>query len=303
MGDAVPQVRVSITLPYLLRLPDGLYQTGSEGGAISLTEQYVSGGDSLSVKHTSISSVFDAPALLQPEQQVEVQRKEFGRLLRQTNRLIRWYRSETRQAAVVELTKSQAGPPSFIEVNAGLTWGSPLLVEPDPPLPSAHFNSKSIAKSVRKGLAGTADPEVASLFLLDAEQARRDGRFREVVLFCWSTIDATFNTKYEQLVDQALVGEWAAGREWLKDTRFGMKNKMSAVLFLTMGRSLFREPDGFWDGLSKSYTKRNKIIHAGETAQEEDAEAALLIAHQVVELMASLKPKKHRRQNIERNTA
>lgn len=290
----MPQVRVSITLPYLLRLPDGLYQTGFEGGAINLTEEYVSGGNSLSVKHTFISSTFDARASLQPEQQVEVQKREFERLLRQTNRLIRWYRSETRQAAVVELTKSQASPPSFIEVNAGLTWGTPLLVEPDPPILPTHFNGKSIAKSVRKGLAGTADPEVASLFLLDAEQARRDGRFRESVLFCWSTIDATF-TKYEWLVDQALVGEWASGREWLKDTRFGMKNKMSAVLFLTTGRSLFREPAGFWDSLSRSYTKRNKIIHAGETAQEEDAEAALLIAHQVVELMASLKPKRHKR--------
>ena len=70
---------------------------------------------------------------------------------------------------------------------------------------------------------------------------------------------------------------------------------MSAVLFLTTGRSLFREQAGFWNSLSKSYTKRNKIIHAGETAQEEDAETALLMAHQVVELMASLKPKKRKR--------
>ena len=74
-----------------------------------------------------------------------------------------------------------------------------------------------------------------------------------------------------------------------------MKNKMSAVLYLVAGRSLFREPPGFWDSLSKSYTKRNRIIHAGETAQEEDAETALLVAHRVVELMAGIKAKKSSR--------
>lgn len=291
----MPQIRVSIVLPYLLRLPDGIYQTGAEGGAIDLTEKYVSGGDSLGAKHAFISATFDAADLLQPEQQFEVQRKEFERLLRRTNRLIRWYRSETRQAAIVELTRAQASPPSFTEVETGAPWGTPFSVESNPPLFPTDLNITRVAKSVRKGLAGAADPEVASLFLLDAEQAKRDGRFREAVLFCWSTIDTTFNAKYERLVDQALVNEWSEGKKWLKATDFGMKNKMTAVLYLIAGRSLFREPSSFWDSLSKSYTKRNKIIHAGEMAQEEDAEIALLVAHKVVELMASIKAKKSSR--------
>ncbi len=141
-------------------------------------------------------------------------------------------------------------------------------------------------------MADGRDPEVASLFLLDAEQARRDGRFREAVLFCWSTIDAAFNTKYETLVDEVLTGEWGKGRDAVKDNRFGMKNKMSAVLFLITGRSFFREPNNFWDDLAKSYSKRNEIIHSGGTAQEADAELALSVAHQVVKVMASAKPKK-----------
>ena len=163
----MPQISISIALPYLLRLPDRVYQTGAEGGAINLSEKYASIGDSLSAKHTSVSSTFDAASSLQPEQQVEVQKGNFERLLRRTNRLIRWYRSETRQAAVVELTRSQASPPSFMEVDTGLAWGIPLLVESDPPLLSSHFNSKSIAKSVRNGLVGVADREVVSLFMQD----------------------------------------------------------------------------------------------------------------------------------------
>lgn len=152
----MPQISVSIALPYLPRLPERVYQTGAEGGATNLSEKYALIGDSLSAEHTSVLSTFDAASSLQPEQPVEVQKGEFERLLRRTNRLIRWYRSETRQAAVVELTRSQASPPSFMEVDTGLAWGIPLFVESDPPLLSSYFNSKSIAKSVRNGLAGVA---------------------------------------------------------------------------------------------------------------------------------------------------
>lgn len=119
------------------------------------------------------------------------------------------------------------------------------------------------------------------------------------VFFCWSTIDATFNTKYEELyeelIDASLVGKWSAGRKRLKDTRFGMNNKMSAILFLTTGRSLFREPDDLWSSLAQSDAKRNSIIHKGETSQEADAELALDVARKVMELMSSLKTKNSKR--------
>ncbi len=90
-------------------------------------------------------------------------------------------------------------------------------------------------------MASGNEPEVADLFLLDAELAIHEGRFREAVLFCWSTIDATFNRKYDQLVDSKLTGEWAEARSFFKGVDFGLKNKMSAALYLVSGRSLFRE--------------------------------------------------------------
>lgn len=285
-------VRVSLVLPYLLRLPNGSYPAGAEGGSLDLIEKYVPEPNGSGTKRTAISSVFEASAMAELEQQLVIKNHEADALLRRTNRLIRWYRSETRQAAVVEVTRVQASPFVFTERNTHSLWGKGLIFEADPPTVLATQSVTSIARAVRSGMAGSKDPEVANLFLLDAEQALRDGRFRETVLFCWSTIDATFNTKYEWFVDQTLVGEWAAARDWLKDTRFGMKNKMSAILFLTTGRSLFREPDDLWADLAQSYTKRNKIIHAGETAQEEDAELAVRVAHKIIKLMAGIKAKK-----------
>ena len=128
----------------------------------------------------------------------------------------------------------------------------------------------------------------SDLFLLDAEQALHEGRFREAVLFCWSTIDSTFNRKYDELVDAKLAEEWAEAREFFKGVDFGLKKKMSAALYLVSGRSLFRESGDLWEQLSVSYNKRNGIIHRGESATEDDARRALDVARRVVEIMSTL---------------
>jgi hypothetical protein len=137
-------------------------------------------------------------------------------------------------------------------------------------------------------MASGGEPEVADLFLLDAELAVHEGRFREAVLFCWSTIDATFNRKYDQLVDARLTGELSEARSFFKGVDFGIKNKMSAALYLLSGRSLFREPGDLWQDLTTSYTKRNGIIHRGQNAGEDDARMALAVARRVVEIMGEL---------------
>ena len=82
----------------------------------------------------------------------------------------------------------------------------------------------------------------------------------EAVLFCWSTIDSTFNREYDKLVDSKLDNEWAEAREFFKGVDFPLKKKMSAALYLVSGRSLFREPGDLWQRLSSSYNKRNGII-------------------------------------------
>jgi hypothetical protein len=129
---------------------------------------------------------------------------------------------------------------------------------------------------------------VAELFLLDAERALYQGRFRETVLFCWSTIDSVFNRKYDALIDIVLAGEWAESRRFFTGVDFGLKNKMTAALYLLAQRSLFREPGNFWERLRVSYDKRNGIIHRGENATEDEARQAIDVAQRVVAIMNAI---------------
>jgi hypothetical protein len=141
---------------------------------------------------------------------------------------------------------------------------------------------------VRQGLSGKTDPDVATLNLLDAEYALSVGRFREAVLLCWGAIDSTFVRKFKRLVDDRLSDEWPDGRDFLKGIDFGLRHKMTTGLRLLAGRSLYTEPDGFWQDLSASYGLRNKIIHDGQIAHEDDAKLGIRVARKVVEIVASL---------------
>jgi hypothetical protein len=173
------------------------------------------------------------------------------------------------------------------EADQAQAWEEELSFESSPPKVLSE-PSETITERVRTLLASGSEPEVADLFLLDAERAIHEGRFREAVLFCWSTIDSTFNREYDKLVDSKLDNEWAEAREFFKGVDFPLKKKMSAALYLVSGRSLFREPDDLWQRLSNSYNKRNGIIHRGESATEDDARRALEVALNVVKIMGAL---------------
>jgi hypothetical protein len=68
------------------------------------------------------------------------------------------------------------------------------------------------------------------------------------------------------------------GRDFLKGIDFGLRHKMTTGLRFVAGRSLYTEPDGFWQDLSASYGLRNKIIHDGQIAHEDDAKLAIKVA-------------------------
>jgi hypothetical protein len=126
------------------------------------------------------------------------------------------------------------------------------------------------------------------LNLLDAEYALSVGRFREAVLLCWGAIDSTFVRKFKRLVDDRLTDEWPDGRDLLKGFDFGLRHKMTTGLRFVAGRSLYNEPDGFWQDLSASYGLRNRIIHDGQIAHEDDAKLAIKVARKIVEITAAL---------------
>ena len=69
-----------------------------------------------------------------------------------------------------------------------------------------------------------------------------------------------------------------------------MRYRMSAGLLFCTGQSLYEQPDDLWTNLNLSYSKRNKIIHEGEFAQEAEAVLSMKVARQIIAFLATLKP-------------
>ena len=305
----MPRVQASIVLPYRLKLDAGPYPTGRSGQELEIHEVGPRSGKASTLApilvgpvsgsllpsfrrpKTMVSLVEALPETDDAEAQTESNARLADRLLLHTNRLLRAYRAITRDATITDLSRAEASPFRFRVLSgeaAAVAWESELIYEAR--LPKALMQpTRSITDRLHLLMASGSEPEVADLFLLDAESAIHEGRFREAVLFCWSTIDSTFNRKYDRTCrSESSAGEWAEARDFFKGVDFGLKNKMSAALYLVSGRSLFREPGDFWQKLSTSYNKRNGIIHRGENAGEDDARAALDVARRVVEIMSEL---------------
>lgn len=298
----MPQIEVTIVLPYLLRLENGVYSASLKGKSyhFSLQDVAMAAEGTASVKRTQISSSFSDNAAVDDEVQ-RVKTQEAEQLLRQTNRLLRWYRAVTGRATITELPRAEASPFLFRVINGAEDtsplWGEAIRFEFSPLNLIFGQTDQSITQTVRSGLTGQKDPEVSVLFLLDAEQASREGRFREAVLFCWSAIDSTFSLKYKSLIQGTVKGE--NERESFTNFRnASMRYRMSAGLYFCTGVSIYDQPDALWENLTESYGKRNSIIHDGATAQEADAELALLVARRVISFLKTLTAKPQNKGSI-----
>jgi hypothetical protein len=278
---------VGVVLPYFLRLSEGDYPTSRGTDVVRVAAPLFQ--DESTPPRTPMSADFTVKDSSDPTEIREAKERCANRLAEGINQLLRWYRATSRRANVLELPRFQLSPFVFevIGGTAPAEWTFPVPVEPPSPQPSL-LTAEELSDAVRAGLATGNEPEVAVLFLLDAQRAVHQGRFREAVLFCWSTIDAVFNRKYDQLVEARLAGEWGDARDFLVGPDFGLRRKMSAGMHLLANRSLFREPDGLWERLSASYRKRNAIIHAGDNATEEDAEQAIAVAEQIIKVMGEV---------------
>jgi hypothetical protein len=281
----MPVLRVRLTLPYVLQLAEGEYRTAPNGEAITIGAPPVEEVAS----HTVISAIFTHDEIPGPDEKERIRFLNADKLLRRTNRLLRHYRAVRQKAEITELTRAQASPFRFEVVGAGNPegWIDPIEYE-EVGLTPLSLTLNELTERVREGLASGNDPDVDELFLLDAERALQQGRFRDAVLFCWSTIDSVFNRKYDLLVDAALGHEWGDAKKFFKGHDFGLRNKMSAGMRLIANRSFHAEPHDLWTRLSNSYLLRNKIIHGGENATEDEARQAIAVAKAVVSIMRGI---------------
>jgi hypothetical protein len=294
-------VRIAINLPGYLNLPNGEYAVGA-GEKLFLKRIFnLTTGDmepraKPAVSQTAVLSKFDASEEIDSESASRIAASEAGKLIRQANRLLRWYRQLASLPGMLEVTRAQVSPFEFT-VLAGDSlpgvsvrqWVLPSLAfEAEEIVPARFGTSDALAASLREKLASTIEPDVADLNLLDAQHAKNIGRFREAVLLSWSVIDSSFIRKFESLVDQKLAGEWREARKFLKGHDFGLRHKMTTGLRLVAARSFFDEPNGLWNKLSESYEKRNAIIHKGAGADEDDAAKAVAVARKVLDIIDAL---------------
>lgn len=282
------KVLATSRLPYLLRLSDGEY------GVLRLSRvvQDVEHGQP-GLAFSEVALPFDAEPGADDDVRQRIATRRTQELLIHTNRLLRWYRTITNQASVLEVTRVQLSPIRFLipdtEPGGPGAYHDELRYEP-PIRQVVQLPIVDLERRVRDGVTGGREPAVADLFLLDAEAAKDSGRFREAVLFSWSTIDSVFNVTYDALIEEKLAGELNASKEHLQGNagEIPLKVKMTAMLRLLSGRSLFSD-QARWNTLVESYKRRNKIIHCGNNATEVEAEQALTVARWVVEFMREVR--------------
>jgi hypothetical protein len=91
----MPELQVSVVLPYYLRLAEGDYQTCQAGEVVQVVAPLLLEG---TVPCTSVCALF-TPEESADLDEIHKRRVRCGeQLLRRINRLLRWYRSVSRQA-------------------------------------------------------------------------------------------------------------------------------------------------------------------------------------------------------------
>jgi hypothetical protein len=278
----MPSLALECTLPSGVYLLPGEYP---QPGHPALIGNAVNAGDEEPRMRASV--MIAAPDALNDEQKDRLLALEAQKLLRRLNLLLRWHRTVNQRTNVRELTLAQASPFRFLLATDRGLWGEFSASTS----PVSYFSTGSPAerwRKIRDGFAANAEPPVEDLLLLDARQSLHEGRFRETVLISWSVIDSNFNRNFDRLAQATLGGEWPDALRFVTGNDFGLRNKMTIGLRLVAGRSLHRETNDFWTRLSESYKARNKIIHEGSLATEDQAKAAIAVAEHIISVMSSL---------------
>jgi hypothetical protein len=236
-----------------------------------------------------------ASALRDEEARQQFQLRLASQLIRRLNRLLRWYRVVSGNPSITEVSPWQVTPFRVIEPIDGVEALIGEIRYSADVFDIAEPLDNLASERLRTGLKSGAEPDVPSLFLRDAEFAALQGRFREAVLLSWATIDSQFSLIYKRLVQARLDGDYRAGIEELTGLEITLRTKMTVLMNLLAKSSLFiLGADGAWERLSRSYAKRNGIIHRGEVADQRDAEDAVASAHWVMERLSPLARKPNR---------
>src|SRR5712671_6610791 len=100
----MPELRVSIALPYFLRVAAGEYETGNPNEALTVVAPELREGQPPKTQLQARFTYDDTADINEIQRQ---KARAVDQLLWRTNRLLRWYRSITHRADMLELTRAQ----------------------------------------------------------------------------------------------------------------------------------------------------------------------------------------------------
>src|SRR5437870_5394598 len=106
----MPEVQVSVVLPYFLRLNAGDYPTASVGEVVQVLARLLLEDVP---PRTPVRAHFTHDDIPDPSAIRLQQVRDAEQFLRRINRLLRWYRAVSRRAEVTEITRAQASPFHF----------------------------------------------------------------------------------------------------------------------------------------------------------------------------------------------
>ena len=124
----MPELQVSVVLPYYLRLSEGDYQTAKVGEVVQVATPLLEEGIP---PRTPIRSRFNPADSADPDEIHKRRAQCAEQLLRRINHLLRRYRAVSRRADVSELTRAQVSPFLFEAVGPppAAEWTAPLEYE------------------------------------------------------------------------------------------------------------------------------------------------------------------------------
>jgi len=285
-------VRMQILLPYSIAILDGEYEVYA---ARRIRTIRFSHPEYITYEAEPVKEILECEgkslALMDFTTDVDISliqnvMNEFARCanitLTTVNRLVAWYRIQTRRHYITELVLPQV---EFALLNVVEPVRRDLRLYRYKELrPVNEILSNEEMEVLKQNVSNLKPPPLEDLLLLDAEDALSQHRYKECVLICWSAIESIFDPLIRVKLKERLpdigfdIGQagWNIERDLWFFTRLDILPKLLADFS-------FKElPDNFWNRLQSSRNIRNQVVHEGGDVEEDDAANTLAVTRDFV---------------------
>jgi len=285
-------VRMQILLPYSIAILDGEYEIYAARHLRTLrfshpeyiTYEAEAVREILECEGKSLASMdFTTDVDISQIQNVM---NEFARCanitLTTVNRLVAWYRAQTKRHYITELVLPQVEFALFSVVEP--VRRDLRLYRYKEPRPVNEILSDEEMEVLKQNVSNPQPPPLEELLLLDAEEALSQHRYKECILICWSAIESIFDPLIRAKLKERLpdIGFDIGQAGWNIERDLWFFTRLDVLPRLLADFSFKGLPDDFWNRLQSSRNVRNQVVHEGEDVEEDDAANTLAVTREFV---------------------